>query len=765
MVSYQKIILEKLVSENELDQVYKKRNVKFIYKTVVKQDLQPYFDEGWEKTGYKSKKVFRLRKTKDVGSGFEDEVWCIFKRMGFNEMNKGHDFTIPRFDTNIKKQIDVYAKDEQCICIVECKAAETPHTKRSLDKDIDQLAAIRHDIESSIFSHYRDTNTFKKLKTVWIVATRNIDVSENDYERAKQANIKIIDDIDYYYDLSNHFGNASKYQFLADMFPGIDIPDLIEPVSAIKGNMGKKVFYSFVIEPEKLLKIAYIAHRAKTNEEDKETYQRMAKKSRLNKLAEYIHNKEGIFPTSIVINIESDRPLRFDHAAEMAGKNATLGTLYLPNKYKTAWIIDGQHRLFAYSNLNEGKTATLPVIAFENLEPNIQAQLFVDINGEQVRVPKSLLSDLWATIHLNSKNPSEQIKALISRLVKELNENRNSPLRDRIINIGGRRTKTRNITLTALIDEIYKRKLIGNINSRKSKILSPGPLFVDDLDTTLIRSRDVISGYFTNFIDHNENLRKQWEIGSGEGGYICTNSGLIALIRILNFILIHLEHTDHLDINKMKTSELIDKIFKYQEPVCKFLGSAPSKIIQDFRSQYGEGGFRASTFALVSEINKTYNNFDPQGFQQWVESQNTMNNPNAYTIISNIEKEMMDYITKNLKNEFGEDISEWWHKGVPEKIRLPAMERAQNDGEYYHPEKFVDLIDWSEIINQNFNLLGDLFTINAKMNDSKKKKLGWLVDVNEIRRIVAHPPRGGVSDEQLEFLNDVNGKLMLKLND
>lgn len=563
MVSYQEIILENLVSENELDQAYKKRNVKFIYKTVVKQDLQPYFDAGWEKTGYKSKKVFRLRKAKDVGSGFEDEVWCIFKRMGFNEMNKGHDFTIPIFNTNTKKQLDVYAKDDQCICIVECKAAETPHTKRSLDEDIDQLAAMRHNIELSIFSHYRDDNSFKKLKTVWIIATRNIDVSENDYERAKQANIRIIDDIDYYYDLSNHFGKASKYQFLADMFSGIDIPDLIEPVSAIKGNMGKKVFYSFVIEPEKLLKIAYIAHRAKTNEEDKETYQRMAKKSRLNKLAEYIHNKEGIFPTSIVINIESDRPLRFDHAAEMAEKNATLGTLYLPNKYKTAWIIDGQHRLFAYSNLNEGKTATLPVIAFENLEPNIQAQLFVDINGEQVRVPKSLLSDLWATIHLNSKNPSEQIKALISRLVKELNENRNSPLRDRIINIGGRRTKTRNITLTALIDEIYKRKLIGNVNSRKSKILSPGPLFVDDLDTTLIRSRDVISGYFTNFIDHNENLRKQWEIGSGEGGYICTNSGLIALIRILNFILIHLEHTDHLDINKMTKSELIDKIFKY----------------------------------------------------------------------------------------------------------------------------------------------------------------------------------------------------------
>ncbi|MDY6864959.1 MAG: DGQHR domain-containing protein, partial [Halobacteriota archaeon] len=117
------------------------------------------------------------------------------------------------------------------------------------------------------------------------------------------------------------------------MFHGIDIPDLIEPVHAIKGKMGKVVFYSFVMEPEKLLKIAYIAHRGKTSGASIETYQRMARKSRLKKIAEYIHEKEGIFPTSIVINIETNRPLRFDNAAEMAGNNAVLGTLYMPTKF------------------------------------------------------------------------------------------------------------------------------------------------------------------------------------------------------------------------------------------------------------------------------------------------------------------------------------------------------------------------------------------------------------------------------------------------
>ncbi len=429
-MSSEKVALEGLASGEDLAQTYKKRNVKYVYKQVVKQDLQPYFDDGWEKIGRGSKKFFRLRKLKDIASGFEDEVWCIFYKMGFDEMNKDHNFSISREKSNLSKQIDAYARDEQCICVIECKAAERPHTKRSLDKDIDQLAGIRHEIELSIFSHYKNLGNENKFKVVWILALKNIDISENDLERAYKANIRVIDEsmVEYYLQLSKHFGRSSKYQFLADMFPGRDIPDLIEPVPAIKGKMGNTDFYSFVMEPEKLLKIAYIAHRAKTNEEDIDAYQRMAKRSRLNEIAEYIHNKQGIFPTSIVINIESDRPMRFDQAAGMAGKNAILGKLYIPNKYKTAWIIDGQHRLFAYSDLEEAKTATLPVMAFENLDSDVQAKLFVDINGEQVKVSKNLLNDLYATIHWNSTNPRDRLLALTSRLIKELNDWSKSPL-------------------------------------------------------------------------------------------------------------------------------------------------------------------------------------------------------------------------------------------------------------------------------------------------------------------------------------------------
>ena len=105
----------------------------------------------------------------------------------------------------------------------------------------------------------------------------------------------------------------------------------------------------------------------------------------------------------------------------------------------------------------------------------------------------------------------------------------------------------------------------------------------------------------------------------------------------------------------MKSSELLTSIWKYQEPICQFLGSASSKTIREFRSQQGVGGVRTCTFALLWEINKKCNNFDSPDLQQWIQSQNTVNNPRAYEITSEIETEIMNYITDCLKDEFGED--------------------------------------------------------------------------------------------------------------
>ncbi len=763
----QEIELEGLASGEELDAIYKRRNVKYVYKKIPKPDLDKYIKDGWEKTGYKAKNHFRIRKFKEVGPGFEDEVWCMFKRMTFEEMSKDNNFVVPRKkNPSLTKQIDVYAKDDQCILIVECKAAQNPHTKRQLDKDIDQLAAIMHETKLSIFSHYKLKGNQKKLKVIWILALKNIDIRNPDLKRAESANIKVMpyEDIEYYNNLTAHFGPASKYQFLADILPGIDIPGLLDPIPAIKGKMGSTSFYSFIIEPEKLLKISYLAHRAKTTEESMDTYQRMAKKTRLKTIAEYITEKDGIFPTSIVINIESKRPLKFDQAKEMGGKNAVLGTLHLPNKYKSAWIIDGQHRLYAYSGINEGETATLPVIAFENLDTSTQAQMFVDINGEQIKVPKSHLTDLWADIHISSTVPTDQIKAMSSKLVKELDSNKNSPLRDRIVKPGMQRVPTRTVTYTAIDEEIRRGKLLGSAKYR-DKSITPGHLWTIDSPQTVKRGLLVVSGYLDRYIVNSSELANQWEIGKGEGGFICTNGGIRTLLRILRHILDHLVYHDKVAIQNLNEKELLDLVWKYQKPVADYLEHASVQALEDYRKKSAsEAGVTATTNGLIHEIHKQFKSFEPDELKDYIKAQTSPNNQIARERHVELEITIMNHVIDTLKDHFGKDLTEWWTKGVPKKVQKPVMDLAIEKGDITHPERSIHFINWYDIIYHNFELFEAEFTLGVEPGKSgKKNSLAWIIKINDIRNFVFHPPSGALSDKELEYQEKIYDELLEKL--
>jgi len=759
-------LMRGLVSGQDLDRSYRKRNTKYsVTKRIEKQDIEPFLNDGWEKLPSRKRKFIRLGKPKEIDKAFEDEVWSLFYRMGFIEMNKDSNFVIPRYGSEITKQIDVFAREEQCICLVECKSAEKPNSKRVLDKDIDQLATIRRDIDLSINKHYENQDILYKFKYIWILATKNIILSANDKLRAEKANIKVIDDetLEYYNEFSKHFGHSSKYQFLSDLMPKREIPHLIDPIPAIKGTMGNTNFFSFVMQPENLLKIAYIAHRSKTNVEALETYQRMAKKSRLNKIAHYIHEEKGIFPTNIVINFEKDNPLRFDQAAEMAGKNAVLGTLYIPNIYQCAWIIDGQHRLFAYSDLEEAKTATIPVIAFENLDPKIQAQLFIDINGEQVRVPKSHLMDLYANLHWGSENPELRLDALIAQIVKKLDTEKDSPLKNRLIKIGGNKTKTRNLTLTGLSIEIIKDHLIGSVLNTKTKDITPGPLYKEDLDSTLNNAVEVLSGYYSLFLK-NDLLKMQWDIGSGEGGYICTNLGIQATLRVLKSILDHLQINEQLEVRKLKTTQLMKQIEKFATPVITFLATAPSPTLLDLRRSTGESGVKDSTFILLSLIKKQFPQFESQGLKEWLKKTDTTNNAEARTLIlDKIEPMLHEYIFKSLKTRYGDERTQWWFK-VNSNIRTKAMKRADEEGELIDFEKFIDLIDLKNIIEDNIDIFEETFTIDAKISDSRAKRLSWFTKLNDIRKKVAHTIKSkGVSDEELDFVKHIYEEIRNKI--
>ena len=405
-----------LIRPEEISKVYHEKRKQYVYESIPKKRVDEYLAEGWEVDNVKYKTVTRMKKPKPIGDYFEDQIWCILSKMNFKEMNRDRNFKIPisSHPEVHPKQIDVFAKDDDVVLLVECKAASKP-TKVSLRKDINEINGIRANIITSINSHYG-----KKLRVGWIFATKNIIWINSDVELAKSLDITIVEDeeldifdvenisditiiadeeFEYYQELVNHIGPAAKYQLFADIFKNRKIPGLEVTIPAIKGKIGNLSYYSFSIEPIKLLPIAFISHRSKADAETVITYQRMLNKNRLLSIRNFIKETGGLFPNSIIINFHTGRkPLVFDSGGLKRDTEAGFGYLHLPNRFKSAWIIDGQHRLYGFSDSEKADSVTIPVIAFENLDASTQAKMFVDINSKQKRVPRNLLEDLYSDL-------------------------------------------------------------------------------------------------------------------------------------------------------------------------------------------------------------------------------------------------------------------------------------------------------------------------------------------------------------------------------
>ena len=107
--------------------------------------------------------------------------------------------------------------------------------------------------------------------------------------------------------------------------------------------------------------------------------------------------------------------------------------MYLPNKYRSAFLIDGQHRLYGFARTEFATKGKIPVLAFENLQRIEEVNMFVDINSKQVRVPKRLLVELEPEILDPNAGPRDRLRQLNSRIAANLATRRSSPLYDLVV--------------------------------------------------------------------------------------------------------------------------------------------------------------------------------------------------------------------------------------------------------------------------------------------------------------------------------------------
>src|ERR1700733_14197063 len=123
---------------------------------------------------------------------------------------------------------------------------------------------------------------------------------------------------------------------------------------------------------------------------------------------------------------------RFDPFAKQLG-GTRAGILHLPQTFRAAYVIDGQHRLYGYAESSRASSDLIPVVAFVNLQQSDQVKLFMQINENQQAVPKNLRNTLNADLLWDSTDKRKQAQALKLKVAQLLGELKSSPLRGRIV--------------------------------------------------------------------------------------------------------------------------------------------------------------------------------------------------------------------------------------------------------------------------------------------------------------------------------------------
>jgi len=746
-------LIGKLVGQKEISKLLKQKKSDEITENVNPSEVDRYISEGW-KLSKEFKNSIRMSKPKNTDLALEDEVWSLFALMGYKFLNRDRNFNLP-YDKNNPtqtKQIDVFAKDDETILIVECKSSET-NRRGDFKKELEGYIGIIEGLRKSIQALFPKT----KYKFKFILATKNLSISEDDSKRLEKLKGVHLNEenIDYFFQLYSQLGVASRYQFLGNIFEGQEIPEMENKIPAVRGKMGGHTYYSFATEPENLLKIGYVLHRNKANVNMMPTYQRLIKKSRLKSVNEFIENG-GYFPNSIVISIDA-KNCHFDPAnTQVASTISDVGILHLPKKYKSAYIIDGQHRLYGYSNSEYKNKNTIPVVAFINLSRDEQVQLFMQINENQKAVSKDLRNTLNADLLWTSDNYLEQIKALCSRISIYLGEDRNSPLFNKI-SIG---EDKKTITTQAIENALRKSKFLGKVS--KNKIEEIGLIYNGDLDFAY----DKLKEYLTKGFDYlSTNIKDEWEKESD--GVILINRGIYGFILLLSDILFFLNDTKTIDSQKTTVNKILLEAKTYIDPIINFIKDLNVEEREELKKAYGAGGENKYWRTFQKVVRETHKNFNPEGLDEFIAQQEKQNNDRAFAIIRDIETFFNQDFKSKLEDKFGKM---WFKKGVPPQIGDDAVALAtkknrdiENEDDEVEPWDCINIIAYRSIAVKNWQ---DIFEKDytkpneEKISGGKEEKTKWMVKLEFLRNQNVHSYF--VTEDELKFLEELNDWLIKK---
>lgn len=749
-----------LDKEADLKKEYRKRSKKYELKRISHEDLESFAQDGWF-VHRKLKKTIVVKKERPIDERLENLWWVLLYKMGYTELNSGRSFRIllkSKGNTE-NKSISVFASDDETVIVTQCIASDKLK-KKSLKTEIEGLASNRGKISSAVKSFY---GADFKPKILWFLVTENVIWSDDDIKEAESSNIKRITELElpYYTQLADHLGSAARFQFLAEFLKDQKIPELSGvKVPATRGKLGGRYFYTFVTTPKHLLKIAFVNHRTLDDPDGYPAYQRLIQKSRLKAIGKFISNG-GYFPNNLLLNFV--KTPRFDILQKDTASDVHFGQLYLPETYKSAWVIDGQHRLYGYAGLSGYfLDHNIVVIAFEKISKEEEANLFVTINHEQKSVPKNLLDDLEGQLNWGSAEPSERIGALCARLIQKLNRDMASPLYGRFSAEGIKTTQRTCLTVPQVKQGIKRSGLLGRVSAEGT--YQAGPICAKTDNATLMKAQKILNGYFRSIQEASLN---RWE--SGRPGKTCTNESIQALTLLFAEIIKYLYKGDEGKIEKISELKFIEDTNKIIEPLLSLIKSDPQEVDKVFSVPFGSGGPRELFFRLSSIIKSVSADFTPDNYDDWSATQSADLRQTADSQIQKINILVQNHIFTVFRSIHGEKNGAYWEKGIVNKdIKVSAYNKSQEDDlDVRLPlETYLDFIDFKKIVDKEWGLFKDVFDIPIDGAKGKAKNIEWMERINELRRIPAHASdKRNYKAEDFPFLDRIKSLIEERCSD
>ncbi len=762
--------------KSQLGKIFVAKSSKFHSRNVEHSLIEGLLEEGWEEYGEPLKTKTRLRKPKRHNVQFEDDIWCQLYRLGYRKLSVDENFNLP-FGPNPsdKKQIDIVAMNEDSVLLVECKSSAIWAKPLSFKTEFEALRLRMDGYRKAIDQAFGSGRRIK-----YIFATRHLRLSRDsaDILRLLEYDGFYYNDNTYEYidSLIKTYKDAAHYQFMGLIMKGQSISKGKIEVPAIEGTMGGKTYYMFSLEPQLLLKIGFVLHRTRANESEMPTYQRLLIPSRLRGITKFIDGG-GFFPNSAILNFnERETKVEFQGQPRTKDTVSRTGVLKIPNAFAIAYIIDGQHRIYGYANSKYKASNTIPIVAFKNLDPSDQLELFMQINENQKAVSPTLRITLEEDLYWNASRLDSRLKALRSSVIRALGGDTSGPLYGKI-SLGEDRAM---LQAKPFADALLKGKLLPEAKGNKFvEGTTSGSLYdtanLDHGDEMLkARSRTV------SFINAGYELAEETLQQGSEAlnTYILSNRGSFAYVLLLGDLHSYEAAQGSISI-KSTTEERREAISKYLLVLFKALKSISPEDADDLTGKLGSGAEATWLRFFQGYINNNFTCYNPPELQDWKERQDKALQTEGRELGTQIERHMKSFIISQLKAIFGDnwDIEIGTIQRDCEVRAKEQMEKDYKDGlgrreipwtDQFFIKDYKSIIEkyWSkkpennaeaESFEQHFSIdIGHGF-------NSKAEKIKWISLFNTLRNNWAHEgtKEKGLNKSDVELLSKIHQLLGL----